>query len=214
MAIRLVIFDCDGVLFDSEPANLAFYREVMRLSGAPPVPTSAEAAFHSLASVQLFEKLYGDRPEIHERVQRIARELDYGPFFPLMEPKPLLRETLAELRTRYGTAMATNRGATTHRVLEFFDLRDLFDLAVGVLDVARPKPHPDMLLHCLERLEVEPDEAVYVGDQPTDLEAAEGAGMHFIGIGPMAEKSRLSVERFEDLPKLVRGIGSPAQSPR
>src|SRR5512141_1429546 len=112
MPIRLVIFDCDGVLFDSEPANLAFYREVLRLADAPPVPESAEAAYHSLASSQLFEKLFGDRPELLARVQRIARATDYAPFFPLMQPKPRLRETLAALRHRYATAMATNRGQT------------------------------------------------------------------------------------------------------
>ena len=206
MPIRLVIFDCDGVLFDSEPANLAFYREVLRLSDAPPQPESLEAAYHSLASTQLFEKLFGDRPELHARVQSIARSTDYAPFFPLMQPKPLLRETLTLLRGSYATAMATNRGQTTQRVVDFFQLRGLFDLAVGVLDVARPKPHPDMLLHCLEHFGLEASAAVYVGDQPTDRAAAEAAGMAFIGMGPMCGQSELSAQRFEDIPALVAAL--------
>lgn len=206
MTIRLVVFDCDGVLFDSEPANLAFYREVLRQAEAPPVPESYEAAYHSLASAQLFEKLFGEQPELLARVQGIARQTDYAPFFPLMQPKPRLRETLALLRRSFSTAMATNRGKTTHGVLECFDLGDLFDLAVGVLDVANPKPHPDMLELCLDRLGVEAAEAVYVGDQPTDREAAVAAGLHFIGMGPMCGRTPHSAQRFEEIPGLVSEI--------
>ncbi len=207
MTIRLVVFDCDGVLFDSEPANLAFYREVLRQAGAPPVPESAEAAYHSLASSQLFEKLFGGQPEMLARVKEIGRSTSYAPFFPLMQPKPLLRETLATLRTRYATAMATNRGQTTQGVVDFFGLRALFDLAVGVLDVARPKPHPDMLLHCIDHFGVAARDAVYVGDQATDHEAAVAAGLHFIGMGPMCGVTPLSAQRFEQIPEIVGGLG-------
>jgi HAD superfamily hydrolase (TIGR01509 family) len=206
MPIRLAIFDCDGVLFDSEPANLAFYREVLRLADAPPMPESVEAAYHSLASAQLFEKIFGDQPEFLAKVKEIARATDYKSFFPLMQPKPRLRETLEELRRGRSTAMATNRGQTTHGVLAHFGLGDLFDLAVGVLDVARPKPAPDMLLLCLERLGVAAGEAVYVGDQPTDLEAAEGAGIRFVGMGPMCGRVPLSAQRFEQIPRIVSSL--------
>ncbi|MFN2376164.1 MAG: HAD family hydrolase [Candidatus Binatia bacterium] len=208
MPIRLVVFDCDGVLFDSEPANLAFYREVLHASGAPPMPESAEAAYHSLASAQLFEKMFGEEPELLARVQKVARATDYAPFFPLMQPKPRLRETLATLRLQYATAMATNRGQTTQGVVKFFGLGDLFDLAVGVLDVARPKPHPDMLVRCLEHLGVTAGEAVYVGDQATDFEAAEAAGMAFIGMGPMCGRTKWSAQLFEELPGIIASISN------
>jgi phosphoglycolate phosphatase len=203
MPIRLVVFDCDGVLFDSEPANLAFYREVLRLAEAPPMPESAETAYHSLASAQLFDKLFGDRPEMLERVKSIAKATPYTPFFPHMNPKPLLRETLSLLKKTYSIAMATNRGSTTQGVIDHFGLREHFDLAVGVLDVERPKPAPDMLVRCLEHFAVAASEAVYVGDQPTDLEAAEGAGLRFIGMGPMCGRTALSAQRFEEIPAIV-----------
>lgn len=206
MPIRLVIFDCDGVLFDSEPANLAFYREVLRASGAPPMPESVEAAYHSLASAQLFERMFAGDEVMLARVKQVARSTDYAPFFPLMQPKPLLRETLAALRETYSTAMATNRGQTTQGVIEHFSMRDLFDLAVGVLDVARPKPAPDMLVHCLQHFGVTADQAVYVGDQPTDLEAADAAGMRFVGMGPMCGRVEVSAQRFEEIPAVVKRL--------
>jgi HAD superfamily hydrolase (TIGR01509 family) len=206
MPIRLVIFDCDGVLFDSEPANLAFYREVLRLADAPPMPESVEAAYHSLASTQLFEKIFGDQPEMLARVKAIAKSTPYAPFFEFMGPKPLLRETLSLLRQRYRIAMATNRGQTTQGVIDHFELRPFFDVAVGVLDVANPKPYPDMLLLCLERVGVAAGEAIYVGDQSTDLEAARAAGIEFIGMGPMCGRTPHSAQRFEEIPGLIEKV--------
>ncbi|HYC56391.1 MAG TPA: HAD-IA family hydrolase [Candidatus Binatia bacterium] len=203
MSLELVIFDCDGVLFDSEHANVAFYQEVLRQCGEPPFSASDEAACHALASVQLFEKFYGDRPEILQRLLAKAKEIDYAPFYPMMQPRHRLREILGELRLRYKTAMATNRGMTTQGVIAFFELADLFDLAVGVLDVPRPKPHPDMLEKCLTHFGVQARHAVYIGDQPSDQQSAVSAGIRFIGIGPMAERAELSIASLEDLPELL-----------
>lgn len=208
LPIRLVIFDCDGVLFDSEPANLAFYREVLRRAEVPTMPESHDAAYHSLASAQLFQKMFAHDPALLQRVQRVAKVIDYSEFFPLMVPKPRLRETLTKLKSRHSIAMATNRGQTTQGVVDYFGLREFFGLAVGVHDVVHPKPAPDMLVKCLDHFGVEPREAVYVGDQPTDLEAAVAAGIRFIGMGPVCGMANLSVQRFEDIATVVAGLST------
>ena len=98
MPVRLVMFDCDGVLFTSDAANVAFYNEVLRLVGEPPLDDDGEVACHALASAQLFEKHYGDRPELLARIKETAHSLDYGPFYELMEPRTGLHEVLAKLR--------------------------------------------------------------------------------------------------------------------
>lgn len=203
MPIRLIVFDCDGVLFKSERANVAFYNEVLRLAGEPHLDDPGVAACHALSSAQLFERYYGDRPRQLERLRRIAHELDYAPYYALMEPEEDLHGFLHMLRRRYRTAMATNRGKTTRGVLEHFGLGELFDLAVGVLDVERPKPYPDMLLRCIEHFGLSPDEAVYVGDQATDAEAAQAAGLRFIAIGRNAPRFDHRIERLADLTSVL-----------
>jgi len=203
VSVRLVIFDCDGVLFHSERANLAFYNAVLHQVGEPPLAGDAEIAAHALASTDLYQKYFGDRPEVLARVREASRTLDYGPFYPLMQPHERLREILTALRTSYRTAMATNRGKTTGGVLRHFSLHDLFDLAVGALDVDRPKPHPDMLLRCLEHFGVDGDQAVYVGDQAIDAASARAAGLRFIGIGPAAVDARYGIEHLDDLEALL-----------
>lgn len=206
MAVQLVIFDCDGVLFASGEANVAFYNEVLRRCGQPELDDDGEAACHALASAQLFEKYYGDRPELLARLRETANAMDYGPFYPLMRPHEGLYEFLSALRQRYKTAMATNRGKTVGGVLDYFQLEPYFDLAVGVHDVERPKPHPDMLLKCARHFSLEPREAVYVGDQPGDAASAAAAGMSFIAMGDAVRDARDVVSRLEQIVPLIERL--------
>jgi HAD superfamily hydrolase (TIGR01509 family) len=201
--VELVIFDCDGVLFRSEQANVAFYNEVLRIAGEPPLDDGGEVACHALSSAQLFEKYYGHRPELLARLRATAKNLNYGPFYPLMQPREGMREILEELRRCYKTAMATNRGQTVRGVLDYFQLTPLFDVAVGVLDVERPKPHPDMLLKCVEHFGLPPAAAVYVGDQPGDAASAIAAGTGFVCLGEAVVEAEHRISELAELLPLI-----------
>ena len=206
MSIRLVIFDCDGVLFASEEANLAFYNEVLRVAQQGPLPAHSAAACHALASAQLFEELFADRPELLSRVRAVAQEVDYGPFYEMMRPRPDLHRILARLRSRYRLAMATNRGRTATGVLERFALTPYIDLTIGALDVARPKPHPDMLERCLAHFRADSSEAVYVGDQPSDAAAAAAANVVFVAMGTAVERAQYRIAALDELPDLLSSM--------
>jgi phosphoglycolate phosphatase len=183
----LVMLDCDGVLFDSWEANVGFYDAILAQLGRPLLDDDGRELAHRWSSAQLLAHYFAHDPELHHRANEIARLMDYAPFLPLMRPVPELRETLAWLRTRGKTAMVTNRGATIPDVLRHFDLGSYFDEVVGVHDAPRPKPAPDMLHVCLERLSLRPGESVYVGDSPGDSAAARAAGVPFIGVGDQVD---------------------------
>jgi phosphoglycolate phosphatase len=206
VAKRLVIFDCDGVLFRSERANIAFYNEVMRQLGQPAMDPQGEAACHSLASAQLFETLFGTQPHVLDRARHVAQALDYGPFYRLMTPQQDLYDVLASLRAAYRLAIATNRGKTAAEVVERFALHPYIELTVGVLDVARPKPYPDMLERCLEHFGVARGEALFVGDQQTDADAAHAAGVSFVAVGTAVEFAVHRVGTLSDLMDLLPNL--------
>jgi HAD superfamily hydrolase (TIGR01509 family) len=206
MAIELVTFDCDGVLFHSEAANIAFYNAVLEQAGEPPLSDTGEAACHALASAQLFEKYYGDRPRLLAKIREVAQATNYAPFFSLMKPKSDLHDVLGRLHARYKIAMATNRGKTVEQLLDHFDLRPYFDLAVGVYDVERPKPYPDMLLKCIEHFGVSPAAAVYLGDQESDRESARAARMNFVAMGPAIAQSALRVQELLEFESLLPNL--------
>ncbi|HVN86071.1 MAG TPA: HAD-IA family hydrolase [Candidatus Binatia bacterium] len=181
--LAAVIFDCDGVLFDSWRANVAYYNAVLRAMGRPPLDPAEQRHAHVMAASQVIDYLFRDDPNARERARRVAGELDYGPFYELMEPAPRLHETLGALKRSYRLAMATNRGRTVAEVVRRFNLDVHIDLAVGILDVPRPKPHPDMIEKCLAHFGVAPAAALYVGDAQSDLLAATAAGVHFVAVG-------------------------------
>ena len=183
LAPSLVMLDCDGTLFDSFEANRSFYDTVLAALGLPPLDAEGRALAHRLASPQLFAELFRDDPKMLARALDVARDTDYRPFLRHMTPMAELFETLTWLHERYRTALVTNRGSTIPTLLEHFDLAPHFDLVVGIHHVARPKPAPDMLLHCLEHFALRPDEAIYVGDSSSDLEASRAAGVAFVALG-------------------------------
>jgi len=213
VSIRLLVFDCDGVLFESGDANIGFYNEVLRRVGEPAMTSALEEKCHAMSSPQFFEVYFADRPDMAARVREMAIATDYEPFYSLMHPAPGLHDLLDALRAEgYDTAMATNRGRTVGRLLELFELDSRFDFSIGTLDVELPKPAPDMLLSCLERFALEAREAVYLGDQDCDLQAATAAGLHFVGVGPVVAHAQLSIEAIGELPGLLTLLNEPGGS--
>lgn len=200
--LRAVIFDCDGVLFDSMPANIAYYNAILEALGYAPMDAELEELAHRLSTRQFFEHRFADQPALIEKARAVAQATDYEPFYQLMRPAPGLHPLLAGLQPSYRLAMATNRGFTAHEVVRRFGLARYFEITVGILDVPRPKPHPDMLQRCVEHFGIAADEAVYIGDSISDLQAARSAGMHFIALGGL--EAPLRVACLDELPAVLR----------
>jgi HAD superfamily hydrolase (TIGR01509 family) len=204
--IRALVFDCDGVLFDSWDANVAFYNAVLNALGCSPLDADGERLAHRLSTPQLFETLFAGDDDRLTEARAVARQLDYGPFYPLMRPVPGLYDLLRQLRTRYRLAMATNRGMTVTGVMAHFGLGSFLELAVGINDVARPKPFPDMLEHCLAYFGLSAAEAVYVGDAVSDYAAARAAGMPFVAVGDKTG-APVQIRDLTELPALLADAG-------
>jgi len=201
--LSLVIFDCDGVLFDSWRANVAYYNAVLQELGQPPLDPEWSRRAHFMASSQLFDVLFASDLEQARRAREIARTVDYAPFYELMQPAPDLALLLGDLKGRYRLAMASNRGKTVPEIMHRFGLDAFLELAVGVLDVARPKPFPDMIEKCLVHFGVPAAETVYVGDAESDLAAARAAGVRFLAVGEQ-DWAPEGIRHLQQLPQRLR----------
>ncbi len=197
--LKLVMLDCDSVLFDSIRSNVAYYDAILERMGGPPLDEEARRLCHVYSTPQLFAHLYADDPEKAKEAERSAYTIDYLPFLEYMDPEPGLYEVLRELKARYRVALATNRGKSIPPLLERFELEGVFDVVATILDVESPKPAPDMLLYCLEKTGLPPEQAVYVGDMENDRIAAEAAGIPFILMGNSISHP-LRIRRLEELP--------------
>lgn len=178
---QLLIFDCDGVLFDSHDANVAYFNECLAAGGYPPVREEEHGPVNYMSVRQLIDALITDREEA-ERVHRLAMTLPYEPYLPKLKPLFDFQAVLGELRKSHYLAVASNRGKSLSMVFRYFNLYDYFHFKVSVLH-ARPKPDPDMLLHCLAYFDLAPDRAVFLGDAVTDLRAARAACIPYIAVG-------------------------------
>jgi HAD superfamily hydrolase (TIGR01509 family) len=200
--IRALVFDCDGVLFDTTRANSAYYNRILAHLGHPPLTPEQFGFCHMHTVDRSLEFLFAPHRQVAE-AQEFRRRMGYRPFVPLMVPEPTLRPLLARLGPAVRTAVATNRTDTMAAVLETHGLSGAFDLVVTSADVVRPKPAPDMLLKVLETFGLTPDEALYVGDSEVDQDAAEAAGMRLVAYGNRRLRAAWHVERLAELEALL-----------
>lgn len=206
--IELVIFDADGVLFDSTESNTAYYNAIFAAIGEPAMSREEEHAGVFMAAPQVFElRARGDQEKL-ARMRQAARGIDSTPFFELLRPALALRPFLTELKRDYRVGLATNRSATIPALIDFLGLEGIFDAIASARDPVRPKPAPDIVALCLERARVAAAAAVYVGDSETDRIAAEGAGTHFIGVGARVDHAH-RIATIAELPATLARVFRP-----
>jgi len=196
--IRGIIYDCDGVLFDSRRANLAYYSQVLAHFGEPPLldecSPSADLC-HTYASLDVFHKLLG--PARVAEAQDFARTIDIQSLLPLMVPEQGIPQVLDRLGKQMVLALATNRGRSVYSILDLFQMRSCFNAVVTSEDVQRPKPSPDMLLLALEQLGLRPEQALFVGDSELDRQAAGLAGLRFVAYKGLVDGDLVIYEHQE-----------------
>jgi phosphoglycolate phosphatase len=205
--LKLVAFDCDGVLFDSREANIAFYNAILRQFGRPPLNPPAVEYVHSHTVFASLEYLFQGYPDL-KAVREFTRTLDYHPFIPMMVEEPHLREFLQFLRPDFASALATNRTTTTRAVLKYHRLEEHFDLVVSAQDVSRPKPHPESFWRILEHFGLEPREAIFIGDSRVDEEFAQNAGVPLVAYRNPELKADYYLDSFAAAPALITALAA------
>ena len=206
--LTVIIYDCDGVLVDSSAANQAFYNHILDHFGLPPLTAAQWAHVMPLTAPEALTWLLADTPWL-AAAQEYQKTVDNTPFLPLIRAEPGLKETLAQLRPRYRTAIATNRGKSLVPVLQHQNLTTFFDFTVSSLDVQNPKPHPECLHRVLEHFKAPSAEACYIGDSDLDREVSARAGVTFGAYRNPSLKAAFHLDNHNDLLALLRrGPGS------
>ncbi len=185
--LKLVIFDCDGVLIDSETLSQGVVRaEAARLGWA-----MTEAELHGLTGLTwsalkpVFEARLGlalppDWPDILQ--QRLIGVLAEG-----VSPMPGARKMLEDT-ARLGLPYRVASNSSHEEMAKKFGATGLLPLVVGRIhsarDVARGKPAPDVFLAAAAAEGVDPENCMVVEDSAPGIAAAHAAGMRVIGYAP------------------------------
>jgi len=195
---RAVIFDCDGVMFDSRQANINFYNHLLARFGLPEMTEEQIAFVHMHTANESVRHIFRGTPH-GEAAQAYRMVLDYRPFIQDMVMEPGLKELLTLLKPDHGLAVATNRSNTIDRVLKWHGLKDYFDMVVSSLDVKSPKPHPESLHKILDFFSITPEKTYYVGDSSVDAETAKAASVPFIAYKNRALDAAFYVEALMEI---------------
>jgi HAD superfamily hydrolase (TIGR01509 family) len=177
--IKAVVFDCDGVMFDTALANRKFYDQVLDHFNKPPLTDAQFIQVHMMTVKDAVSYLFPEFSD-HEPVFRCVKQIGAHNFIQYMEMAKGLKELLTDLSSSgYIRAVATNRTDTMPRVLKDFHLTDHFDMVVTAADVTYPKPHPEQLEKIMARFSLQPDQVLFIGDSVYDQQAARAAGTVF-----------------------------------
>ncbi|MDY0389700.1 HAD family hydrolase [Desulfobulbus oligotrophicus] len=201
--LQLVIFDCDGVMFNSLEANRHYYNHLLHAFDCPQMDEEElqyvhiHNVRHSVAHI--FRKHTHIPPAT---IESYRQNLDYRQFLRHMTMEPDLLPFLQQVKVRYKTAISTNRTDTMDTILDTFALRPWFDMVVTALTAPRPKPAPDGLYMILDHFQVEPKHAIYIGDSEVDQEHCAGSGVELIAFKNKRLTAQYHVDDFLSILKL------------
>ncbi|THB74426.1 MAG: HAD family hydrolase [Desulfobacteraceae bacterium] len=197
--IKAVIFDCDGVMFDTAQANRSYYNEVLTHFNQPELTDEQFEKVHKATVTEAIDYLL---PGIEDKsvVFDYLKQAGYHRFVKYMKMESGLIELLMALNAHgYIRGIGTNRTNTMPKVLKDFELEPYFEMVVTAADVEHPKPHPEQLHKIMERFDLEPDEVMFVGDSDYDEQAAKGAGTWFVAFKSPALDAHLHVQSMDEI---------------
>lgn len=178
--IKAVVFDCDGVLFDTAVANRKYYDEVL---GHFKKPALDDEQFENVHKMTVKEAIVYLFPELDDLtpVNQCLKNIGYKKFIRYMEMESGLIELLDALKTEgLIRGIGTNRTNTMEKVLKDYELEEYFEVVVTAADVRIPKPDPEQLHMIMEKYNLNPDELIFIGDSDYDEQAAYRARVPFV----------------------------------
>jgi HAD superfamily hydrolase (TIGR01509 family) len=210
----LVIFDCDGVLVDSELITNRVFAQMLNELG---IAVTLEDMFERFVGrsmpqcLELITKLLG-RPVpgyfVEEYRTRSATALRSE-----LKAVPDIDTVLAAIRIPYCVASS----GTHDKMQTTLGITGLLPQFLGkmysVTEVARSKPFPDVFLHAARQQGVVPEACAVIEDTPTGVRAGVAAGMTVFGYCALTPKQRLieagahhTFEQMRDLPDLIFAV--------
>lgn len=201
--IKAVVFDCDGVLFDTAQANRMYYNTLLDHFGKPELNDEQFRLVHMFTVKEAIEYLFAEMESL-DSVYLFMKQTGYFGFIKYMEPEAGLIELLDNLKSGgYIRCIATNRTNTMAEVLKMHDMEPYFELVVTAADVAAAKPAPDELNKIMEELHLMPEELLFIGDSEYDQRAADGAGTLFAAFKSPSLDAHFHVERMSDIGRVL-----------
>jgi HAD superfamily hydrolase (TIGR01509 family) len=209
MMIRAVVFDLDGLMFDTEALFFRVSSQALAARGKSFTPEMMQAMLgrRAIDAVNAWKTLAGiDQPA--EDLLAEVRERFYAAMDSAVHPTPGLFVFLDHLkRRRRPLAVATSsRRSYADRLLTQHGLADRFEFILASEDVTRGKPDPEIYRAAAERFTIAADSMMVLEDSPAGVAAAKGAGAFAVGV----PHDHSPAEGLRDADLIVSRLDEPA----
>ena len=195
MNYKLVIFDCDGVLVDSEAIGNRFISEALTLAG---IPISAEGALSKFLGGKLTQIKEDAEKQLGfslppNWVDEIYKK-QFSEFRKNLKSISGIEDVLDVLE-RINTPICVGSNGPLNKMEVSLGVTKLKDRFLGRIfsadQVANPKPAPDLYLYCADQMGVRPQHCLVIEDSPRGASAGVAAGMSVFGYTGGGDNSAL-----------------------
>lgn len=191
MEINAVIFDMDGVIFDTESLYLKHWCSIFSKYGYEMTKENYLLVMGRGRKVvkEKFLGIYGENLPI----DNMYKEKDYELSKYIEENEVPIKEGAYELleflkASGYKVALATSaKRGRAMKHLKDSRFENYFDVIITGEDIEKTKPNPEIFLKALERLNIEPKKAVVIEDSIAGIKAAKNAGIFAIHVPDLKE---------------------------
>ena len=204
LKIKAVVFDCDGVMFDTALANRKYYDEVLNAFEKPALNEEQFVNVHMMTVAEAISYLFPEMADLSSVYDRL-KHIGYHKFIDYMIMEEGLKELLVKLNQKgYIRGIGTNRTNTMEKVLEDFDLENYFEVVVTAATVKKPKPDPEQLLLIMEKCDLKPFEILFIGDSDYDRQAAVNAKVWFAAFKNPGLKADFNVDSMDEIARILQ----------
>lgn len=198
--LKLIVFDCDGVMFDSRLANQQYYNHLLAHFHLPPMDEEELEYVHMYNAVDSVKYIFRKYPHADfAEIEKFRKELSYESFLQYMTMEGDLVEFLETVKNSYHLAISTNRANTMIPLLKTFNLDGYYDKVVTSETATRPKPAPDGLIEILEYFNCSPDEAIFIGDSIIDRDHTASCKVALIAFKNASLPAEYHVNSFMEI---------------
>lgn len=192
MKPELVIFDCDGVLVDTEFISNRIFANLLTKYG---LPFTTEDSMNTFMGCTMEKCLEIVNDKFHHTLPSQILDEYFKELFKAFDSELEAIPGIHALLTNFSYKICVASSGTYEKMdqtlgkthLKSFFKENIF----SALDVKKSKPAPDLFLHAAKKMNTTPNSCLVIEDSPKGVEAARSAGMHVFGFSYRTEEKRL-----------------------